>query len=160
PFLFFAALVVGLILLGLALPPKLFAPRAGPMRVRPRTLALLAATPFASWVVLGYILHSSIPAPVVTIGLIVAANALAFFALLRWAGTDTPLKSGFAIAEGLLVTLLLWTPLVLLLGEVANLIGVVLVVYFLFRLRRRLGAALDPLRSPLVPSGASLSRVS
>ncbi|MCI4344978.1 MAG: hypothetical protein L3J87_05075, partial [Thermoplasmata archaeon] len=113
PFLFFAALVVGLILLGLALPPKLFAPRAGPMRVRARTLALLAATPFASWVVLGYILHSSIPEPVVTIGLIVGANALAFFALLRWAGTETPLKSGFAVAEGLLVTLLLWTPLVL-----------------------------------------------
>jgi hypothetical protein len=158
PFVFFALLVVGLIVLGLALPPRLFAPRPGPMRVRPRTIALLAATPFASWVAIGYILHSYIPEPLVTIGLFVAVNALAFYGLLRWAGTDTPVKSGFAVAEGLLITLLLWTPLVILLGEVANLIGVALVVYFLFRLRRRLGTALNAPEAPTVPSGASVSR--
>jgi hypothetical protein len=128
------------------------------MRVRPRTIALLAATPFASWVLIGYILHSFIPEPLVTIALFVAVNALAFYGLLRWAGTETPVSAGFAVAEGLLITLLLWTPLVLLLGEVANVIGVALVVYFLFRLRRRLGATLDARAAPAISSGASLPR--
>jgi hypothetical protein len=142
PFLLFAAFVVTLVLLGLWLPRKLLAPRPGPLRAKPRTLSLLAAAPFAGWVVFGYILSSSIPIPLVTIGLFLAVNALAVWGLLRWAGTDQPVRSGYWIAAGLLATLLLWTPLVVVLGEVANLIAEGLAVYFLFLLRRRLGAAL------------------